>query len=1041
MAKNQVLFDKLNNFDTLRNFPDSNLRNSALTALYQANSANPAAFKQAFIDHKPFWDRFYPTLATDPIDLEPTENPNQTFPEIQQTAAAQYIKLNLTNLQQDQLKGIFEKDYEEAKIYIRTLPSLGANLPLPTLFNDAGIKSIREQAAIEFILLRIAESTNPQILFNYLSNPNENASAEALGIPSQGRVLTTPLPLVISKRINEKLSALNLQAFKDQIHAQSPDQILALGRGITTDEQLKIILKTVSPGMDTFFDGPLANEASAVFISSFLESSASKHNVQELYGKLKLSDADLKTQAQTDNTLYFLEHHENTNREILFKQFTQKCEDAYRIPQNNPVGILTELTTQSSLAGFKQVLTKYKFAEVQSITDDNRKAIQQAARTGRFELLIGQNRPQLITGLSGLSITKQNQLLHDNEKLESLARSLDPRVLVVAGINNEQATQILDEKRRHYPFQLIHNSAMARILADIKPDIDIDQDMAESINRTLVTLPPTTRAKNLATPGEFKSTIDAVYAACHAPGNPGDFYKAFGLAEDGAEPANNSKKDQIIGQQNFNAGLLAAYHSAPSLANKQLLSLFLNSAKEFKFEDFQIRRISTAFLTDTNILECFDNIIKDSDTDGIDPADKENLLNAKQHLLYELNRDPFKEETFQRLKKADRIEKITSATANDQDSMEKAETAFKELDDGLLTLKLGRARFHSISKQLQEVENIKPHHIHTKLLSQFKTNPGMATQKEQNFNERAQACQTYIDSLNRDMAVLNEFPTFQNTVLPERVSDVKTEIDKQKREVTHLLQVYTSYQNKLNQITKAVAYAKMGQPYLTKPYGFDMSIVDGNNPPEVKQLAGPTLSANVAASGELAEALNPGQSRMFTSPQGNITETYTAEKKRSFTLGPFPAENMGDNNKARVQFAMMSAMLILEMHAPITKNTIISLDCPNRIAATYIWTALVGLSKAHDNMRFNSNQINLKDANFDPKRDQKPPKSEFEQKNIAEFTREFKRRMDNKFAPIKTIPLATSDVVTKEIYQKLKPIETREVINQESKGPNRGPIN
>ncbi|MGM9453818.1 hypothetical protein ACTAZI_10835 [Legionella bozemanae] len=206
---------------------------------------------------------------------------------------------------------------------------------------------------------------------------------------------------------------------------------------------------------------------------------------------------------------------------------------------------------------------------LECLQDSDLKEIKDHARFEAFKLLVGEgNHSKLIDAFSSLPDKKQQELL--NLKPENLRFILNAQTkeqlkhYLGKDVNgkDDYLAGIVTENKNNAFFKQIHNSEIAKILADYKPPITgMDDAKVKAINDFLLSKRTIDLAQNI---NEYRAVIDVLFRECGitndvAGANKIAFYAAFNLDQHGTgfvtAVNNNTITDKIQVQHGYNRSL------------------------------------------------------------------------------------------------------------------------------------------------------------------------------------------------------------------------------------------------------------------------------------------------------------------------------------------------------------------------------------------------------------------------------------------------------------------------------------------------------
>ncbi|STX96617.1 interaptin [Legionella pneumophila] len=610
MAKNKEFFDALEEIaGSAKN--DETLRNElakVLDDILKTDPSDPDAFRKIIAEHQEFWDEHDPSLMEfseglffgpsteeylESDDFLDSNDPINSFQKLHQLAAEQRVKLGLEKSDTDTLVAILKNNPEECRAYIESKkPALGnfseGNVHgwlkeeyTPTIppkainkstgvLSDGAIKKIKEQAS-ELLLLKLIKNCENQQLLKDLLTANSKTEAEhaanAIGFPTEGNgELSYPLSDEIEEALDDIIQELEEEAakagFDGYVQSLSHDALLAKKNGLES---------TTAAGFKNSLDEPYKTylpeseweRAQGVLGARYLQAVLSS-GTQNLKDALNAKDAnaliaELKKPALLGPHDYIdkavTEENLGSLKKNMMKSFINNIKDETNL---KALDALKALDGAKNLDKFKEVLGKLGITPADWVKDTDLKDMKQWARARQFELEINRvsslgsgAHSKLMSSLTQLPVEKQREILAKPQQLRHLMNAYESHVAEhYLGKNASGIAELLTENKRLEGFRAIHNAEVARVLANFKPEITLNDKQVAAINQALTTANSNPNTYTQVT--DYKTLIDAIKTQSGSV-NQKDFYNAFNLNDDGsAFTSSTPRKDEMSKQQQHN---------------------------------------------------------------------------------------------------------------------------------------------------------------------------------------------------------------------------------------------------------------------------------------------------------------------------------------------------------------------------------------------------------------------------------------------------------------------------------------------------------
>ncbi|HAT1792204.1 TPA: interaptin [Legionella pneumophila] len=1060
MAKNKEFFDALEEIaGSAKN--DETLRNElakVLDDILKTDPSDPDAFRKIIAEHQEFWDEHDPSLMEfseglffgpsteeylESDDFLDSNDPINSFQKLHQLAAEQRVKLGLEKSDTDTLVAILKNNPEECRAYIESKkPALGnfseGNVHgwlkeeyTPTIppkainkstgvLSDGAIKKIKEQAS-ELLLLKLIKNCENQQLLKDLLTANSKTEAEhaanALGFPTEGNgELSYPLSDEIEEALDDIIQELEEEAakagFDGYVQSLSHDALLVKKNGLES---------TTAAGFKNSLDEPYKTylpeseweRAKGVLGARYLQAVLSS-GTQNLKDALNAKDAnaliaELKKPALLGPHDYIdkavTEENLGSLKKNMMKSFINNIKDETNL---KALDALKALDGAKNLDKFKEVLGKLGITPADWVKDTDLKDMKQWARARQFELEINRvsslgsgAHSKLMSTLTQLPVEKQREILAKPQQLRHLMNAYESHVAEhYLGKNASGIAELLTENKRLEGFRAIHNAEVARVLANFKPEITLNDKQVAAINQALTTANSNPNTYTQVT--DYKTLIDAIKTQSGSV-NQKDFYNAFNLNDDGsAFTSSTPRKDEMSKQQQHNQHIYAEYNSTSNPGNKKLLAVLLSIEKPVTFSKDIVNRFLRPLKDSETPQEYADRLFGENPTN---PANKK----FKDDLLRELTPTVFNE-----IKNDLRRQELLDT--NPAHVM----AAIKDLNTEFEAIKKITGPIRTNADKLKFINDIDPVHLYNPTFQG--TARSKAAQMKERYEGLSRDCELVVDQLRRQVIALeghlkslpqdSQFKAAGLTLeQKEEIKKLRTHLQTELDAVRKDLDFYKKIQGKLETIVKEVDVAAKGKMH----YYYNSEGIKRHPPvsrdqiPPLPNVPNPSLrSSTTATTGSngriqeflVGEKIPEGQIVVVdvshkTAPKSgapvetigrytqdnNVPDQVTSKKGEiskvpgsKFEILQFPTQVPPPNPpsgdplvEAKVNFSMaMAADILASLDSPPTKDKPIRLRGSNPEELEYLYTALVILGEKNPKFKFNRDAIEVNSAVFHP---------------------------------------------------------------------------
>lgn len=1003
---------------------DPVIRSKALEDLLQADPADINAVRKAIINNKGFWELF-PELKetaankfyTDSDSLLTLGGP-PALSVLRQAAAEQRVSLGLKDADDDVLVKIMLNNPDECRAYLASRHRLGIADPaiqpplvpgntIKDLLSDAAVIRIQTQSRDLLLSRLIAKTENRNFLVQLLTANDQStleAAASNLGYPQTlNNKLTFPLSTVVKEGLKQRITALNKIAgqeiFKTYAESLSIDALLnqkSLLEG--TNRNFK---NRLPPQIKMGLSDQDINWAKGVLGARYLQEFLAKTKDNVLPAINAANDDELKVQLKAMAGIGnhgYIDHAVNGNLDVIRKamlhgHISNKIDDRE---------VLKKLDKTENLEKFREALVNAGVTPVDWIKESDFNEMKQWIRSRLFECqldLVSQlgaaPHAQLAKVFAGLPVEKQRSILNDPIHHYQLLNAKEVKVLEsYLGKDTAGLDEVVAENEKLADFQQIQNAAVAKVLVHFKPEINLNPDQINEINKEL--RDAVIAATDFNNPANYKTLIDKIKPHC-GPVNPGHFYEAFGLNNDGLSfKADSSARAAIIKQNSHNLSIVSAFTMLlDNDPNKKLLGIFLTLDKK---ENLDPNVIKDKFKTAKTYKEFIEGVV---------PANNGAL---RAQLSSQLPSSMFYE-----LKVAEVNKKILSSSSREFNE------AITAMNEELKSVQKNRETSTKSMKHFKFIERIEPYHLYNP------TFRGEARRKAREMKDKYQSmsddCDLIVEQLRRDQRKLENFFNLRGSLDPsltkadkDKLGVINQKLNKELAAIKSDLQYYEKIQQKLsgtNGILPAITDAADNKKaHVFQAEGVTRKFVTRE---EIASLTYTSTAASVSHTGlttgvpeskqqfELSgHVVPPGKIEAIDVvkteyQQDGVTKAYETAGRYTIERSPpvsainktsspkveihefpkqtIPAPRAGSPEdikltQARIEFALtVAAEAIALLDGPPTKAKPLCLYGSNAEEMRYLWTALVILGEKNPNMKFGADAIKLErfgSNNFDP---------------------------------------------------------------------------
>ena len=984
--------------------------------------------------------------------LDPTDK-DTPFSKLHQLAAEKRVSLGLKNASQEILVAILSNNPDECRAYLASKPEFGKLNALPDwikntdkdtaatpsakakslykgILTDDAIDDLKEEASALLLKQLIEKCEDQQLLVNLLSagkkaDLNKHAN-KLLSSPPEKFSFTFSSDSIekyddengssLADMIGDRIQTLKKGASKQQFEKYvtelgQPDKPPKLALEATSLAAFKDALP--AGARDFLVDDKQMNLAKGQLGARYLQAFLPAQPKDKLVAALNAANA-LNTAITAIKEL--TGRHDYVDHAV-------KPENLNSIRKSMIQGVINQATLKKlTTADFQQGLKDLGISKQEWLGKKDIEELQKTARERRFQLEIpratqlGSEHPTLLAAFKDISLAKQTAILDKPGELHHLLKAEKSGVIKhYLGLGNTPTENglveaIVKENTRLAFFNKINNSAIAKVLANFKPPIEMTQVKIDEINKAVASFSGNYELVDLAKHDLLGPADDGLFGPAEdAPGEViSDFTTFFnviktqcGIAAPNEnrlreEFRNKGNRTDILAQHAFNEELFKVYNASTDVDDKRLLGVFLSVQKSIGFESaVDISKIKETLKKATSVEDFINKLGIESKELGINAGKLQTNADAfKSSLSKELPSSLFydmKKNVLNADLKSDKEEVVDGAT-------EQMEVQIKALHDIMKPLTKHRDTFALLAK-------VNPIHLFNPSFQ------GKARDVDEVLKQRhkdlAADCDLVVDELRRNKQILVSY--LESIPNKDDLKGKHPEIEKLRGKITAEiaevdanLKIYVMAQQKEGQILKAIADVEAGG----KNYYYNANGVTRTP----RKIGGKSKDETEAAIEHSRAEINCGQLKNFIlgdKPKEDeemvFDVKHTSEKgdKKSFgrfteqlepgistvkdgvvtkaLQGKFEIEKFPKTTAAKVNFSMaMAAQILANMDGPPTKENPIVLKGENEEELGCLWTALVILGEKTPNMKFDSKVIEVYSGAFDPR----------SQKGIIGFTGE-----------------------------------------------------
>lgn len=1067
MPKNGQFLDVLDDFQNLLT-KNEDERNTAFEALLGADPSNPEEFRKAITDHKEFWNDCNPGLInfipsrkfrTEESYLQSKTflDPDDpiTFQQIHQLAAKQRVKLGLVKSDTETLVAILKNNPDECRAYLASKPDIFSDLsqtsgwqpdvtlaPVPpvtvgkkgnkstNILSDIAIGEVKNEASQLLLLQLINGSEDQQLLNNLLSagtKPAVEGAANALGFPTEGNgLLSHPLSLEISTALNDRITELKEKAaksgFEGFVNSLSDKQLLDFGEHLEKD----------NPGFKAGLPAPFKTDmadtdldwAKGVLGVKHLQVAlASKEgDIRPIIEALKTKDeGELKTKLKT-----LMGNHDYIDHSVTKENLGPIKKAMFQNVVNrmtNP-GQLKALDETKSLAKFQEALGRLGITPNDWVKDSDLQDMKQWIRSRQLELQVrdvsqlgSTVHSKLFSVFKDLPVDKQREILEKPETLRDILNAKEKHIAEhYLGKDAKGIDELVAENTRLSAFREIHNSEIARILANFKPDITLSGDQVNEINKALHEVKASDHPDTFTDAREYKSLIDKIKDQVGAV-DTGQFYKEFNLKRDGSGFTSNTETvDKIEEQHEFNKRLMDEYSKPKNSKYEKILDVFLTLNKDHPLNKKALSIDPTNSLTNGIVKKLLASKNPEEFIGSLIKINLPNIeLTEEQKSLKKAMELEFTPAMFREMKNIARQRNFLS------DKVANVVNALEVVQGRLLGIQENHKPITDSKEKLKFINDIDPVHLYNPSFQG--TAKSKAVEMRDRYQEMTKDTALTIDQLRRQAIDLesylanlpddNQFNAPLSLEQKELIKQLRTDLEKELKAVREDLKFYENVQKNLGKILEAVDVAAKGkQHYFYNPEGVTRH--PPISPDEISTLPklsgtpsiSPHTSVTTHSTGTIKDYLlgervpegkiqpvdvshktktqdgrsieyvgrytaDPNAPSQVTSKKGEISKVpggkYEVLQFPNQDPPPQTREEQIALAEARVKFAMTMAIDILSnLDAPPSKDKPLVLRGSNPEELNYLYTAFVVLGENNPKLKFGKDAIEVNSAVFNP---------------------------------------------------------------------------
>lgn len=1076
MPMNKHFYDMLSDLSLLAR-EDEVLRNKALDAILQADPSKPDEFRKAIKDNEDFWKKFpvstgghlmthqtegarrkkkpIPNYFTSDKFLDSTDT-THSFQKMHQLVAEQRVRLGLVKSDTETLVAILKNNPDECRAYLASKPDIFSDLsqtsgwqpdvtlaPLPpatvgkkgnkstNILSDLAIGEVKKEASQLLLLQLINGSEDQQLLSNLLSagtKPAVEGAANALGFPTEGNgLLSHPLSHEISIALTDRITELKEKAaksgFEGFVNSLSDKQLLDFGEHLEKDNQgFKDSLP--APFKTDMADTDLDWAKGVLGVKHLQVALASKEgDIRPIIEALKTKDeGELKTKLNT-----LMGNHDYIDLSVTKENLGPIKKAMFQNVVNRMTKLeqLKALDETKSLAKFQEALGKLGITPNDWVKDSDLKDMKQWIRSRQLELQVksvsqlgSTVHSKLFSVFKDLPVDKQREILEKPEQLRDILNAKEKHIAEhYLGKDAKGIDELVAENTRLSAFREIHNSEIARVLANFKPDIKLSDDQVKEINKALHEAKISAHPDTFTNVGKYKSLIDKIKDQVGTVDTE-KFYKEFNLNHDGSafiNPPPNTVTQKIESQHKFNEKLMDEYSTLAKPFQK-VMDLFLKLEKTYTLDQTALSGKPTSLIVgdivakinnSNSAQELIDKLVTPNPhTAPLTPEQ----VKLKKNLTREITPSVFDE-----MKNTARRAQFLSS------KIDTVRTAFKEVVAGLEEIQKNHKPITDSKAKLQFINGIDPVHLYNPSFQG--TAKSKAVEMRERYQKMSKDNTLTVDQLRRQVIALegylanlpddNQFKAPLSPEQKELIKQLRTDLEKELKAVREDLKFYETVQKNLGKILEAVDVAAKGkQHYFYNPEGVTRHPpISPNEISTLPKLSGtPSISPHTSVTTHstgtikdylLGERVPEGKiqpvdvSHKTKTQDGRSIEyvgRYTADpnapsqvtsKKGETSRVPggkyevlqFPNQDPPPQTReeqialaeARVKFAMTMAIDILSnLDAPPSKDKPLVLRGSNEEELKYLYTAFVVLGENNPKLKFGKDAIEVNSAVFNP---------------------------------------------------------------------------
>ena len=1004
--------------------------------------------ESAIIDHAEFWRSYSPDLFKyddddSEIDFEEewlfSEN-QSVFTSIKEKAAEQRVALGLKNANDDILISILSNNKEECRAYLASKPELGQLNALPTwrkdkdiaigpgivkpqntsedMLTDEAIGNIQMKASKLLLSKLIENCQSTELLVNLLNASNQKdllKAAKAL-LPLEAADVSFSLPSIeddvdeyyekeLSVKTWERFARLTGEAAKMKFETYlqelgQPGKPDILSQKIELEKTNDDFRDAVCPGLADDDINWAKGQLGARYLQAYLPTQKKDALVaifnagtpETMINEIKMltGDHDYVTHAVTEENL-------NSLRSAMTHSIISQASGAEQTA-------LFDIVKADNLDALKIGLKLLGINQLDWVKETDMKALKQSALSRNFQIQASNAsqlgagvHPQLLEAFKQLPPEKQIEIIGEKDKPNNLHHLLQAkdagavRHYLGQGIADSVVEEIIQENKNAALYNGIHNGAIAKILANMKPPIQLNSIKIGAINQALA------KAVNPNIDTKYATLIQEIKTQCTGVDSL-TFNKAFGLAEDGLALHGAPVVPNAIKKQQLNNVHVRAEYNEPNHpeAIKKFTGVVLNLEKDELMSLERIKALETVFGKATNLQNFID--LAFPSTPPLSAHDK----NLKARFINE-----FTSTLFNQLKAELRQENLINPDPI------KANQSIKMMMEQIQVIHDDQKSLNQSKRnEYKPLLDVNPIHLMNPSFQGKIKNEAVKMKKD--YQGKDEECNLAIDLLRRNKAILEStlasLPA-ENVIHPDpaiqaKIQELRKNANNELAEVNENLDFYTQVQAKITVIIQQIDKAG------TQNYNYLEDGVEIRSFEIGQQL--PRRVAEGASGASVTTALSPGNGRtigfllqdkpeegkikvfdvthnrppvpvsfgrfteqhsqinqpnIVTSKNNEVTKTPAGKYQiLQFPTAVDPANAEKSLTQAKVNFSMiMAAQILANLEGPPTKDKPLTLTGENQEEMRYLWTALVVLGEKTPHMKFGVDAIKVNSGSFNPK--------------------------------------------------------------------------